>query len=66
MSDHKKCCDSCENCECMQNSCCNGTCTCCKKWEGELTKEHLLEKKEKFEKKLAWVNDELSKMENAG
>lgn len=49
----------------MKNDCCSGTCTCCKKWEGEMTKEHLLQKKEKLESKLAWVASELAKMEKA-
>jgi hypothetical protein len=58
----KKCCDSCENCECMENACCNGICSCCKKSEEPMTKEYLLAKKEKLEKKLQWVNEELQKM----
>lgn len=62
MQDTKKCCDSCDDCACMKQHCCNGTCTCCKKEEKPLTREYLLEKKEKLEKKMQWVTQELEKM----
>ena len=35
MTDKKKCCDTCDDCECMKNACCNGTCTCCDKEDKE-------------------------------
>lgn len=63
MTDEMKCCEGCENCDCMKNDCCNGKCSCCKKQEEPMTKEYLLKKQEKLASKLEWVNEELEKME---
>jgi len=64
MTDKAKCCDTCENCECAKDdSCCDGVCSCCKTDGESMTREDLLAKKEKLEGKLAWVTEELEKLE---
>lgn len=57
----KKCCENCEDCDCNDSACCNGTCSCCK--QEPLTREMLEKKKEHLQKKMEWVDEQLKNME---